>query len=414
MLSKENSTSKSPKANFAYFAVLGVFCWGAAQQYATHTGIWLTADSFDYLAAAESLHREMILLRANGKPFVHWTPLYPILLAFIGENKSEILPFIAAQQLFFSVTLYFFLYKIIDKTLHQILAKIWTFYALLTALPIFMVSIFAWSESFFLLLLAALWYFYPDKKNTSKNFTSQSLCFALLALLLVMQRNAGIFWLLGLLLVAFSENSQDFFKSEKWRSSGFFYQKFSYFFYLLLLFLPAFIFFLWWQWRGFRLSEGKFKAQSHAYGADLMQNLNLYGSKIGNSWLPDSLFSDFLPLTLTTWVVLFVVLFIFVFLAFFAKKTTLFYFYGAALFYLMAISSLGKIQAADGERLLAPFLLVYWIGIGFFLEKTAFYFRKNNQRGYMGHLWLWGLAFFWLLYPILRLLKNAHFWHQGM
>ncbi|WP_027003115.1 hypothetical protein [Hugenholtzia roseola] len=428
MLSKKNPLQAFEKIKFAYLAALGILFWGLLQQYATQAGIWLTADSFDYLAAAQSLHVKNALLRANGKPFVHWTPLYPALLACIGKNKGEILPFVAAQQLFFSVILYFFLYQIIKKNVKSAIARIWTFLALLTALPLFMVSIFLWSESFFLLLLAALWYFYPDKKNTSKSFTFQSLCFALLALLLVMQRNAGIFWLLGLLMMLFTASSQDFFKSEKWKSYAYFYQTFSHFFYLSLLFLPAFLFFLFWQWRGFHLSEGKFRAQSHAYGSSLVENLTLYGSKIWNSLLPDSLFSHLwhffgfefekLPTYLGAGIAIFLVLGLGILFIFFTKNKTLSLFYGAAFFYFVALNSLGKIQAADGERLLAPFFLVHWVGLGFYLEKVLFYDINTKKTNKLWRIlaWTlaWTLAFIWLLYPLSRLLKNAIFWHQGM
>jgi hypothetical protein len=48
-------------------------------------GVGLTPDSVDYLSAADSLRAGQGMIQADGRAFVLWPPLYPLLLAAIGE-----------------------------------------------------------------------------------------------------------------------------------------------------------------------------------------------------------------------------------------------------------------------------------------------------------------------------------------
>jgi hypothetical protein len=152
-----------------------------------HLGI--THDSQEYLAAAMSF-RELNELRGfNTDHFISWPPLFPILISLGGKAPILWVSFLHMLCLSGSLMVFF---KLGDQLGIKGPLKIFYQGSLAWGIPILMVHVFLWSEPFFIFLLGLkLLIFFKYLRKPSLH---RILFLALLAFLLCMQRNAGIFF----------------------------------------------------------------------------------------------------------------------------------------------------------------------------------------------------------------------------
>jgi hypothetical protein len=122
------------------------------------SGIGMSPDSISYISASQSLLAGEGFINLNGLPFVHWPPLYPVVLTFFklfGMNYA------------LTMTLMNFLFFITTILLSSLLIKKQTgsfaFAIMLAAFcifskPLFYVWTFAWSEPFFIMIIVSFFY----------------------------------------------------------------------------------------------------------------------------------------------------------------------------------------------------------------------------------------------------------------
>jgi hypothetical protein len=382
------------QANSLYAGLsIPLFFLVAMQQYATWHGVYLTPDSQHYLAASASWSASGEWLRADGKPYVHWSPLYPLLLSLLGSSGKSLG---GSQNLLFLLGSIFFWYQTSRKIGLDAPYRVGLVSALCVSVSYLLVGTFLWSEAGFLFFLA-LWVYslvdfgYPTPSSSSNKSKPSSayLLLSVAALLLVMQRNAGIFWvltaLLGLGFAACFAKRQNRIQ----------------FVLMGLALVPACLFFASWQYRGFRLSAGNFAAYQHAYFEDWASNVTLYVRHMG-AWLTPWYAEGI------GWIGI-IGLGAYAIWAFFRKKAIALPFGSLLLLcigYVLGISVLGRIDPADAERLLSPLYPFLCLLLCMLVQTSLYQWGRYKWAVYL-------LFVLWLAYPAYRSYKNAVFWHSN-
>jgi len=149
--------------------------------WANQNGLALTNDSADYLAAAKSFASDFSLQRADGSPFVYWSPLYPIFLAFLPLWSLKIAHALAFLLLFWVIWLFS---KTVEMPYRVFYVALFSF-----STENFIAFSFVWTEAIFLALWAWYSYFFSEKRYKIA---------IILGFLMLLQRNAGIFLIAGL------------------------------------------------------------------------------------------------------------------------------------------------------------------------------------------------------------------------
>ncbi len=165
------------------------------QQYACWCQIGLTYDSHDYLQAARDLAQVKIPHNANGQLYIERPPLYPLLLSWGGRDQTVYASYLNALSLLLSLEILLFLAsKLITSQTPKVLYAL----SLVMSTPLLMVSVFVWSEAFFLLLMAGhFWAFYYFLEKHKWKYLGLMI---IMAFLFCLQRNPGIFFVLGMAL----------------------------------------------------------------------------------------------------------------------------------------------------------------------------------------------------------------------
>ena len=153
-------------------------------------GIGLTMDGASYVSCARSLLDGQGFYAFDERPYIHWPPLFPIILAgagLFGADPVDILPWFHA--LVFGLIILGF-HHILQKNLKSPFWVVWgTLLALLSS-PIILLCTCAYSEPLFILLWGAYLYYLHAFLNKEKKA-----CFVLACLfgsLCCLQRYAGV------------------------------------------------------------------------------------------------------------------------------------------------------------------------------------------------------------------------------
>ncbi|MBI9074604.1 MAG: hypothetical protein JEZ02_04260 [Desulfatibacillum sp.] len=153
-------------------------------------GIGLTMDGASYVACARSLVDGQGFYAFDGRPYIHWPPLFPLVLAgpaLFGPDPVDILPWLHA--LVFGLIVFGFHY-ILQKNLKSFLLVVWGTLTALLTLPIINLSISAYAEPLFILLSGAYIYCLQAFLTNEKKACFVLAC--LFASLSCLQRYAGV------------------------------------------------------------------------------------------------------------------------------------------------------------------------------------------------------------------------------
>jgi len=171
--------------------IIVIFCI-SIYAYTVACGLLFTYDSFEYLASANSFYKNGSFLRVDGTLNTIWTPLFAILLSFFKDHLNF---YTYVQGAFLIATLGITFYlgtKVIKSTVLIIAFAVF----LCVGVPIYMVHAFLWSEPFFVFLISAIllvWHRQIQKPESINLIIMVGLSF-----LLCLQRNAGIFFVVGM------------------------------------------------------------------------------------------------------------------------------------------------------------------------------------------------------------------------
>ncbi|WP_375580949.1 glycosyltransferase family 39 protein [Marivirga tractuosa] len=166
--------------------------------------IW-TSDSFHYWAASRSFQSERVFLAWDGGTYIFWPPLFPIILSFFNETTYHIFHIVC----FLSSLL--FIYLFFKKLYKKDIALISLTVFILSVYP-YLMSSFLWSETIFtFLLFSGLYYYQNWLQDKAKNYSL--ILSSILLALMCLQRNAGVFIIVGLSVYCFIV----FLKEKDWK-----------------------------------------------------------------------------------------------------------------------------------------------------------------------------------------------------
>jgi hypothetical protein len=172
--------------------------------YATWGGLIWNSDSFHYWAASRGFQSDFVFKAHDGGSYTFWPPLFPIILSLFNEESYHIFQ---ASSLLSSL---FFVYLLLKLISNKNLAILSLALFLLSIYP-YLISSFLWSETIFILLFYSGLFFYL--KWTIEQSKHHFLIIATILLsLMCLQRNAGVFIILGL----FTYSLITFLKAKNW------------------------------------------------------------------------------------------------------------------------------------------------------------------------------------------------------
>jgi hypothetical protein len=377
-----------------WYFLWAIFTVALLQQYATYCHIGITFDSPYYTAAAQSFAKKFVFLNPNGSEYTNWTPLFPILLSFFSQNVELWAKYI---HLFSGIGTVVFLLLIVEQLIdNQILKLIFTT-TIVFSTPLLLIHSFLWSESIFVFILCMLLHSLLGyiRRPTYKNLV----ILILISNLLYLQRNAGLFFVIGI--------SSFLFVDELFTSKSIRYAIKKSVHYLA----PSLSSVIFWQVRNHFFVVNLSDFRNNIFVVSWSESL-LYMADIISLWLVPNLFPLILRLFLTG-----IVLSFLAFLAFKLLKNSYLQ-YIHPLRFLLALAFIFFIYIAfmlvlrmnveeENERYLAPLFPLFFL----FLFAVADKIIKNSKTIYkMISLIIIGL---WLIYPIVRTLKNAQLWHTN-
>jgi 4-amino-4-deoxy-L-arabinose transferase-like glycosyltransferase len=174
--------------------------------YSTLGGLIWTSDSFHYWAASRSFQTERIFIAWDGGTYTFWPPLFPIILSLFNETAYYVFHIICfISSLLF---IYLFFKQLYEKNIALLSLGIFTF----SVYP-YLMSSFLWSETIFtFLLFSGLYYYQNWLQDKQKNYSL--ILSSILLALMCLQRNAGVFILVGLsvycLIISIKEKNWKF------------------------------------------------------------------------------------------------------------------------------------------------------------------------------------------------------------
>ena len=155
--------------------------------YSYSGGVLFTTDSYHYIAASISFNQSYQLIDANGNSFLFWPPLYPTFLSLVS---IQIIPWI---HLCSNLIIWFTLLLISRKMLFNPYVRLICFIFLVIGVHLLLISTFLWSELLFLLLaIQVVYHLLQSLKSVNHLYLA-----AFFGFLLCLQRNAGVFLIVG-------------------------------------------------------------------------------------------------------------------------------------------------------------------------------------------------------------------------
>jgi len=357
--------------HFPFALTLFAACFAlAVWAFATPNGIYFTNDSLHYWEAGKHFFAGEGFVRADGKPYAEWPPLFALMTGMLGERGLWVLQaFVLLGNVMLWGLVAFLFFR------ENVRATLWFVLLFAFSVPLHLVHTFLWSEGFFLLLLAAINLLFLDFKryNAAAGYR-HFVYFALLLVLLVMQRNVGMFFCDGFVFILLLD------KKKRARA---------------LFCMPAILLSLAWQYYAITQKESDFIGINNLFKQGYAQVWIDYFLTLG-AWIgPRSLWAS----------LVFVVLSVVFLRPLFQRKSSLIFI--PALGYLLTMLFLRPGMATDTERFLSViypyFLLIFTFGTHEILKRFSTGWRF---RILLIFLLLWGG------YHAARTGKNLWRWHK--
>jgi hypothetical protein len=342
------------------------------QFYITNCGLLLTYDSREYLAAAQSFSEQGVFLGRDGGPYVFWPPLFPLILSFFDDPAGAMVWI----NLVVSACIGVLIMRLASQHLNAFGLRIGFLMAWMWGVHQLLISVFLWSELFFLLLLL-LFAEFVVRATASRAALAGAF---VTGFLLCLERNAGLFIVPAASLWFLLKGGQK--KS----------------------FTPALVILLsvaggvWWNVTNMFGSVSTAVSELD-YFSFVLDNIHITTDGLAQSILPFKIFSiPFAILIIVAPVVLI-----------WPSRRLSDHFLLMALiccFYIAGMAILFELDPGDADRYAAVILPFILLTIFRVFENI---FRKANNM--IGTILLIGMLA-WLAYPLARTAKNALQWHE--
>jgi hypothetical protein len=343
--------------------------------YGRYCGFILTNDSLQYLSAAKSFSESGKFLSPDGSYYSYWPPLFPIILswwddAFLALSFINLISKVCIAIVLFWLSITFF-----EKTFYRIIFLIVS----MLSVYITLISVFVWTELLFLALILLNAYF-------ALNRHKQRFFYWLLVtgFLLCVQRNAGLFWISGVCLWMVFDQKSTFSKN----------------------ILKTLLFFLvstsgLWAWNIYNtfFLPADFSFYKHSFFQDWTYNMMLITKTHANMIVP-------VHNTITILLVSgSVIAFLFYKLKNNGDRKVLF-FISTWVMYTMGYSVMVKLDVYEMDRYFSVMIPIIFLVLIFCAEKVS---RGVSPKVQMA---LMVVMSCWLVYPLIRTVKNVQFWHD--
>lgn len=357
-------------------ALLAIGASVLLQLYASSCGVLLTDDSFNYLSAAQSFRSEQQFRSPDGTYFVAWPPLFPILLSLLTQPEKSIVIFHVIAKIIIGIFLYLMASRLIaNKILQGIFIVV-----CVCGVHLSMISVFLWSELFFLVILFATVFLAIWVRVSHQLMVP----FLIAGFLLCLQRYAGIFFVAGVFLWLITDTGM------VWRRRVVLS---SLFFLISACGLTAWVLYV-------HSVSDEFSFQAYRFFEDPTYNLQLILSRIGELFVsgPD-------------WLLMMAAIIIL-----FASLLSLRDRIGSVpeirlvvllvAIYIGGIAFLGRLDRHELDRLIStcvPFIyLLFFLALDRILQKST---AALIRAGLI-------VVILWTCYPLLRTWQNIELWHH--
>lgn len=350
--------------------------------YAYGQGLILTPDSYHYLSASKSFWNGGDLLDTNGKSFLFWPPLFPIVISIFSSPQEQLVWMNMLMIFLISIPVFKITTRVIQSTPLVILC----FISVLFGVHLLLIASFFWTELVFLCFVL----FFIN--NLLKSRENQKLFYTaiIFGFLMCLQRNAGLFIAMGASIWLFIQNRN---------------LKYKLYSPLLFFILVSSGSIVWNLYVWFYLPHPHFN-----FSEDLFQNaIDNYRSlcyAIVNVFLP----IKHLPIPIF---LLGSAAFIYFFRKKIFKSSSFQLLFSVSFVYLFFLSLILVINIAgfriyigDGERFIS--VVIPFLSIMFF---KVFDDLANPKTKLTKRIVIF-LLVLWLVYPVSRTVKNAAQWHE--
>lgn len=380
---KVNKLQKKSILLESFYYALPLLALGL-HQYACACGISLTFDSFQYLNAAEDFAQHRAITMSDGSPFVAYPPFFPWVLSWFGENRLAWMPFFQGFLLVSNLSIWLYLGACYISSVF--LRFIFGLSICLSA-PFLLIHSFLWSEPLFVCLLSII-FLYFHFNNEKLDF--RGLCFLLLMCgLLILQRNAGIWWSIGVLLgvLILLKHTQVYFK------------------WILLLSIGVV---LWLGWYKQSLHTDAYKHDSlFTFLQEIIENIGICAAQLGSWFLPLSV-PEIVRVLLAS-----LILGVIAWVLIKGKKSVARWILLLIIAHLIYEGGLlilkpSALHYSDLERFMAVMLPGFFL-IWFYILDVFLLLYPKKIVSYS----LYIVLMFSLVYPTYRSVKNTHFWKEN-
>jgi 4-amino-4-deoxy-L-arabinose transferase-like glycosyltransferase len=235
--------------------------------FSTSGGLIWTSDSFQYWAASRSFSNDGTFVAYDGGTYIFWPPLFPIILSLFNNYETYYLLHLFAFA-GSAVLIYYFFRELSQQKVVSLTAL--AFY-LASVFP-YLMSSFFWTENIFTLLCYASLLYYVLSKRMKRKWLFFIISM-FLASLMCLQRNAGIFILLGISIHEFLLflKERSYFKELALKG---------------LLIIVAVIPNILWNYQSILLQSAEQEMVSRSYAVDFFTNFVELSERLWGVFLP--------------------------------------------------------------------------------------------------------------------------------
>lgn len=165
--------------------------------YTIHDGLLKSNDSICYLEIARKYALAQVFESCYEYPLIYWPPLFPVILSYVYDAPTIL---ILINIICLNLILFFW-YQISDLILASTVTRRLFIASLSISTPLIMIHVFLWSEAIFVLLLSG--FIFQLLKYNHSNKIIYLIIATLMTMLLLLQRNAGIFIITPIYLALF-------------------------------------------------------------------------------------------------------------------------------------------------------------------------------------------------------------------
>jgi hypothetical protein len=345
------------------------------EYYGRYCGFILTSDSLQYLSAAKSFSENGKLLCTDGSYYSYWPPLFPILLSW-GNPIIILSSLNVISKLIIAAIMLYLAFSFFQTTFYRIIFLT----ASLLSVQFIMISVFVWTELFFMCLLFGNIFFALNLNR--KNYFYWLL---LTGFLMCLQRNAGLFCVSGVCIWLLLDKENTLSKN---------FLKTSLFFFVSTSGL--------WAWNIYNtfFIPSNFNFYQHSFFKDWTYNLGLISQTFVSLFLPLKYITLSVIAFCSTLIIVLYTLRNSIDRKLLLLVTTL-------AMYIAGYSVMVKLDAYEMDRYFSVVTPIIFLLVLLGVEKSQLRLRNRWLR-----IALTITVICWLAYPLTRTIKNVQAWHE--